>query len=98
MIETALVLGAWAAVGVQVKRPLVKLMVAPAGAAAARVNRSADWTESTSVAEAEKVRVCPAAIVWSAIGASTGGSLIGVTRTMRNPMAGGAARPLLRLN
>src|SRR5881396_359114 len=64
---------------VQLKTPLFGLIVAPAGAPAARLKSSKFAGKSESVALAVKVTVWPSEFVRLAIGASTGGEFDSVT-------------------
>src|SRR2546423_15070881 len=71
-IVTRLVLGPCAAVGVQVKTPLVELILAPAGAPESRVYVSVWAGTSGSVAETVKLNGFPSVTVLFPIGAITG--------------------------
>ena len=68
---------------VQLKTPLFVLIVAPAGAPAARLKKSEFVGKSESVALAMKVTVWPIALVRSAIGANTGALFNSLTVTVK---------------
>src|SRR5271157_1463234 len=89
----SLVLGAWSAVGVHVKTPLV-VMLAPVGASASKVNVTVWGGRSVSVALAVKLRSVLAYTTWLDNAARMGGVLGAPTTTVKLLLSESGGVPL----